>query len=111
MKKQNPTVFNVVIQSNDSSFLFSPLSMREMDIFSQREKDTKEKGDMIAVRDLYRELIAKCMSKAGDPTTVEDLAELDLPTFNALFSEIMKAHGITLKADTSVGEAKASAGS
>jgi hypothetical protein len=111
MKKQNPTIFHVTIQSNDTEFDFSPLTMREMDVFSAREKDIKEKGDLIAVRDLYRELIAKSMSKAGDPTTAEDLADLDLPTFNALFNEIMKAHGMTLKADTSVGEAKASAGS
>ena len=96
--KQTTFVTNIAGQD----YKFAALSMRDMEHFAAEE--TNAKGDASAMKTVHRELVATALTRGGTEATADDIADMDLPLFSALFGKIMEAHG--MKLDATVGEAK-----
>jgi hypothetical protein len=95
-----PTQFVVTIAGQE--YRFGALSQREMEKFVSEELAVKT--DPAKLKAVWQQVVATAFSKGGNDTTVEDLAELDVPLFNALFQAIMNAHH--MKLESKLGEAK-----
>ena len=102
-----PTMFKTII--NGQEYKFAALSQRDMERLNQKEQAAQKADDLAAKKEAHREVVAIALSRGGTEATVDDVAEMDLPLFVALFGAIIEAHGIKLEAK--VGEVQTSASS
>lgn len=103
-----PTLFSTTIQGQE--YRFAALSQKDMERLNKKESAAREAGNNAAAIEAHREVVACALTRGGTQATAEDVAEMDLPLFQALFGAVIEAHGVKLEA-SKVGEVQASTNS
>jgi hypothetical protein len=103
-----PTLFSTTIAGQE--YRFAALSQKTMESLTVKEAAAAAAKDQAALKQAHREVVALALARGGTEVSADDVAEFDLPLFNALFNAIIEAHGIKLEA-SKVGEVQASTNS
>ena len=97
-----PTLFVVNIAGQD--YQFAALSMREWEQHTAAEATALKAEDAgEQLKKVHRQVVVTALAKGGNETSMEDIVEMDVPLFKAIFKAIMEAHG--MKLETKLGEA------
>jgi uncharacterized membrane-anchored protein len=103
-----PTMFKTTIQGQE--YKFAALTQKDMERLNKKEQAAREANDSEAAKVAHWEVVSLALTRGGTEVSVDDVAEMDLPLYLALFRAIIEAHGVTLDA-SKVGEVQASANS
>jgi hypothetical protein len=96
-----PTPFLATIAGQD--YRFAALSLKEWEQQVEAEAAAVKANDRVKLLDLHRQVVLVALTKGGNDVSMDELVEMDVPLFQAIFSAVMQAHGMKLEAK--VGEA------